>query len=214
MGDALFNYNNMRMAEIARWEDADPLIKLGCSMCTIYPYCCHQMVMTPPMEALAIVDFAWEHCRDRLKIATAQGDTQMALLKEHGYHRELMTAGMDKEQFDKIQLAFDDAADAWYETNTPCAFLDENNQCSIYSRRPTMCASYYVRKTCRRKIEANEITEIWDHTPVVGMALQLSAIHIHEMFGMTETDARSLMPMPLGVAVAWASKVLYPYNEV
>lgn len=36
-----------------------------------------------------------------------------------------------------------DEEDKWYlEFATPCEFLDENNKCSIYDKRPQICRDY------------------------------------------------------------------------
>jgi len=42
---------------------------------------------------------------------------------------------------------FVDEDDEWYlEFLTPCEFLDENNKCKIYERRPKICRKYNTKE--------------------------------------------------------------------
>jgi len=209
---ALNDYNKARIEKIQQWSESHDAITVGCSQCSITPYCCYQMVMTPIMEGVVIAQYAKEECPDRMAKVIAQGKTQAYLLAQRlGKTPAELVVGTSQEELEQYQDLFDDAAHAWYNMSEPCGFLDGHNQCSIYSRRPTMCAAYYACDTCTRKIGTHEEVAVWDHREIVGLTLQVSMLAVMDLFGIDGEDTRYFLPMPLGAAVALADEVLLPH---
>lgn len=99
--------------------------KAGCG------HCCQLLVLTSKLEADAMKEYIASHF-------TA---LQIAEFKEKvGKHKEILssiTVNSDGS-FSK------ESTQVYLSSRIPCAFLDENNCCSIYEARPFICRKYIV----------------------------------------------------------------------
>lgn len=91
---------------------------VSCGKCTALKGCCYMSVTALLFEALPIVR--------RLK--TTKRDTPELRTKLHAAGDAMEKMGTEE----------------WFETATPCVFLDEKQKCSIYDARPSACRHHVV----------------------------------------------------------------------
>jgi len=81
--------------------------------------CCHQLVLIDLIEAFAIAD--------------------------HVLKKGFVTRALLQTLLDHAEMQNDGTRGKWFESATPCAFLDpETKDCRVYDVRPMACRMYYV----------------------------------------------------------------------
>jgi Fe-S-cluster containining protein len=99
--------------------------KAGCA------YCCHTLVLTSQLEIEMIKEYITSRYSD---------DKLSEFMAKIEKHKNMLT----NIAFDKDGIFSEEATKAYLSSNIPCAFLDENNRCSIYESRPFICRKYLV----------------------------------------------------------------------
>jgi Fe-S-cluster containining protein len=82
-------------------------------------------------------------------------------LKESDIKRAAKTIGMDLVEFVETQLRQDEDKD-WVFNHLPCPFLEADNSCSIYDKRPHACQDYphtQERNIQRKLVRLSKNTE-------------------------------------------------------
>lgn len=112
--------------------------------------CCHQLIVITNAE-YRIIEFVLNNLS--LKERTQIKETvikQCNILTQHGYSSETFSSTF------MLPLKNHDIQQEFFSLNLPCPLLNEDNACSIYSFRPTLCWSY------RNYGSATQCKQNWD----------------------------------------------------
>lgn len=98
----------------------------GCSAC------CKQLIGLSMSECLAIKPHIENLSKDKREVLKNNVLKQCGILEEHNITNRVINSTQNEKVFQ----------DKYFKLDMPCVFLDEENSCSIYSVRPSLCWSY------------------------------------------------------------------------
>lgn len=133
------------MMGIAETEKAKHGSKVSCRLgCA---HCCHHLIPISLAEAKAISVALERLPPPRQKAIRKRFESTLVALEEG----KLLGPKGDEPRTALQSEADSDASEMWSDVNQryfsmhlPCAFLDEQNKCSIYEERPFVCREYMV----------------------------------------------------------------------
>ncbi len=118
----------------------------GCSAC------CNQLIVVSSSEFLAM-QVALENLSNNDKLHIKEiVNNQYRLLEDSNITNATIMSATNQAKMSEIQ-------EAYFKLNLPCALLDENNECLIYSVRPTLCLTYRFygdKNLCKTSFNLNE----------------------------------------------------------
>lgn len=121
-------------------------------------WCCHQVVLVSPLDALLLA---------RHMLVFRRNEVNEAFIDKLSEHAEAQqTLGREE----------------WFRRKIPCVFL-ENNDCAVYRVRPTMCRLYHVVSPAADCAPPTGISQVIDSGPVLTVVLDKSAELLGAMTG-------------------------------
>lgn len=177
--------------------------------------CWRQLVPLSPPEALMIFEFVQTMPGPRKTVITRRFSAALQQLEENG-----LMAGLSKLQDPKLDQEEDRAISrAYFQQQTACPFLQDES-CSIYAVRPTICREYLVAspaENCRSPYEqqivklpvsirlSHALNQIW--AGYTGRQSTLVPMMLATKWSETNFEARTLSIKPKPLIKAFLEQV-------
>jgi len=107
--------------------------------------CCRQAVPVAPIEAVHLAGLVESLPEDRRRAVEARFAAALARLEEAGLLDPAGASSRDgfKSEEPDRPWSWPEASRRYFRVGVPCPFL-ENESCSIYAERPSVCREYHV----------------------------------------------------------------------